>query len=108
MNFNHPLCQNDKQWEGYTVFRLDFNGSQVEFVTLVDAENVLRKARNSPQGEVCDSAEKRSPDGEHNNKRVQSLCETCFVINCNRQTVKPVVVKCTSYSCLRSGTKPVL
>jgi hypothetical protein len=45
--FNHPLAQNDEQWEGYTVFNLKFNDVPIKFVTLVDAKHVLEKARNS-------------------------------------------------------------
>jgi len=43
-----------------------------------------------------------------NSKRVQSLCETCFVVNCKHRDVNRIVYMCNQYSCLRSGTKPVL
>jgi len=50
--FKHPLCQNDKKWEGYTVFKLEFNDVPVEFVTLVDAKHILEKARKSQKVET--------------------------------------------------------
>ena len=60
MEFKHPLCQNNKQWKGYTVFKLDFNGSPVEFVTLVDAKHILQKEWNhrvsSKQSEAVEIA----------------------------------------------------
>jgi len=46
-DFKHPLCQNEKQWEGFTVFKLRFNDVPVEFVTLADAKYILRKSKQT-------------------------------------------------------------
>ena len=46
VNFDwDALCQNKKYWQGYTVFKFTFNGMEIEFVTLKDAEAVLDKIR---------------------------------------------------------------
>jgi hypothetical protein len=43
--FKHPLAQNKEQYEGYTVFHLNFNGSDkpIKFIILVDAKIITQR-----------------------------------------------------------------
>ena len=45
--FNHPLAQNNEQYEGYTVFTLEFNGMTIKFMTLVDVKEIIEKKKKS-------------------------------------------------------------
>ena len=41
MKFKHKLCQQNKDFFGYTVFALEFNGVPIRFVTEKDARHIL-------------------------------------------------------------------
>lgn len=47
MNFNHPLCQQNKDFFGYTVFTFKFNDIPVRFVTEKDALHVIEQAQQN-------------------------------------------------------------
>ncbi len=47
MEFNHSLAQQNKDFYGYTVFTLDFNGVPIRFVTEKDALNIIEKLKDS-------------------------------------------------------------
>ncbi len=43
MTFKHELAQNNNQFKSYTVFKLNFNGVDIEFMTLKDVKAILLK-----------------------------------------------------------------
>lgn len=46
----HPLAQNNEQFEGYTVFTLNFNGVPIKFVTFKDAQHIVKMIKKSYGG----------------------------------------------------------
>ncbi len=55
MDFNHPLCQNNKDFFGYTVFTFKMNDVPIRFVTEKDAMHVVEKQRNSQDTQLKDA-----------------------------------------------------
>ena len=68
------LCQNDEQWKGITVFRLNFKGVLISFITLKDAKAIDKKTAETSRLQALELVE-----GEI--RRVEQRCKLVKTTN---------------------------